>query len=84
MATGKAVEKCDLSSSLTGIVSASYSLGAICALPFIPAFNDRFGRRWSIFFGSAVSVLGAIIQGASVHGSHLKSRKPNIWLANNL
>jgi len=69
---GISVEKCDLTSSLTGIVSASYSLGAICALPFIPAFNDRFGRRWSICFGSLVSVLGAIVQGASVHGEYFQ------------
>ena len=71
------VETCGLNSSLTGIVSASYSLGAICALPFIPAFNDRFGRRWSIFFGSAISVLGAIVQGASVHGMVVQSYLPH-------
>ncbi|KAG9247470.1 general substrate transporter [Calycina marina] len=54
-------------SSMTGMVAASYILGAICAFPFIPAFNDRFGHRWSIMFGSMVSVLGVIIQGLSVH-----------------
>ncbi|KAH8595283.1 general substrate transporter [Bisporella sp. PMI_857] len=64
---GKMVETCGLRPSLSGIVAASYSLGAICSLPFIPAFNDRFGRRWSIFFGSAVSILGAIIQGSARH-----------------
>jgi hypothetical protein len=30
-------------SSLKGIIAAIYSLGAICALPFIPLVNDNFG-----------------------------------------
>ncbi|KAF2840948.1 general substrate transporter [Patellaria atrata CBS 101060] len=51
--------------SLKGIISASYNLGAICALPFIPLINDRFGRRWCIMFGSLVMVLGAFLQGFS-------------------
>ncbi|KAL2074931.1 hypothetical protein VTL71DRAFT_8711 [Oculimacula yallundae] len=53
--------------SLTGIIGACYALGAICSLPFVPMFNQRFGRRWSIFFGSAISVFGAILQGVSVN-----------------
>ncbi|PVH76956.1 putative MFS sugar transporter [Cadophora sp. DSE1049] len=56
-------ETCTLPASLDGLVQACYALGAILSLPFVPMFNDRFGRRWSIFFGSAVSIAGAIIQG---------------------
>lgn len=48
--------------SLKGIISAAYSLGAILSLPFIGIINDRFGRRWSIFGGSCIMVIGAIIQ----------------------
>ncbi|KAL0256673.1 hypothetical protein SLS55_009069 [Diplodia seriata] len=51
--------------SLKGIIAAIYSLGAICALPFIPLVNDRFGRRWCIFFGSSVMIVGALLQGFS-------------------
>ncbi|KAI0130308.1 general substrate transporter [Xylariales sp. AK1849] len=51
--------------SLKGIISAAYSLGAILSLPFIPFVNDRFGRRWSIFGGSVIMVIGALIQGFS-------------------
>lgn len=54
-----------LANDLKGIISAAYSLGAICALPFVPTFSQRFGRRWAIFFGSAVSIVGAIIQGCA-------------------
>ncbi|KAH8812527.1 general substrate transporter [Xylogone sp. PMI_703] len=56
-----------LTPQMLGLVSACYSLGAIVGLPFIGAFNQRFGRRWSIMFGSWVMVAGALIQGFSVH-----------------
>lgn len=57
--------------SLKGIIAAIYSLGAICALPFIPLINDRFGRRWCIFFGSSVMILGAFLQGFANGGEWL-------------
>jgi MFS family permease len=53
------------SGSLLGIIGAAYSLGAICSLPFVPIVNDRFGRRWAIFFGSWVMVFGSLLQGFS-------------------
>ncbi|KAK4186729.1 general substrate transporter [Podospora australis] len=53
--------------ALKGIIAAAYSLGAILSLPFIPIVNDKFGRRWSIFGGSIIMVIGALIQGFSQH-----------------
>ncbi|EGS20242.1 uncharacterized protein CTHT_0047580 [Thermochaetoides thermophila DSM 1495] len=53
--------------ALKGIIAAAYSLGAILSLPLIPIVNDKFGRRWSIFGGSVIMVIGAIIQGFSTH-----------------
>ncbi|KAJ9139143.1 Lactose permease [Pleurostoma richardsiae] len=53
--------------SLKGIIAAAYSLGAILSLPLVPIVNDRLGRRWSIFGGSLVMCIGAIIQGFSQH-----------------
>ncbi|TEA19396.1 Lactose permease [Colletotrichum sidae] len=65
----------DPQGSLKGIIAAAYSLGAILSLPFIPIINDRFGRRWSIFGGSCVMILGAIIQGCSQHvGMYIVAR----------
>jgi MFS family permease len=49
--------------ALKGIIAASYSLGAILSLPFVPYLNQWFGRRWSIMFGSLVMVFGALLQG---------------------
>jgi MFS family permease len=49
--------------SWKGFINASYSLGAILSLPLLPWLNDRFGRRWCVFGGAWVLVIGAIIQG---------------------
>lgn len=54
--------------NLKGFLGASYSLGAILSLPFVPYVNQTWGRRWSIMFGSLVSVVGAILQ-AFANGS---------------
>ncbi|KAH6995179.1 general substrate transporter [Ilyonectria destructans] len=61
--------------SLQGIIAAAYSLGAILSLPLVPIVNDKFGRRWSIFLGSLVMILGALIQGFSQHvGMYIVAR----------
>ncbi|KAL5338564.1 putative MFS sugar transporter [Aspergillus crustosus] len=52
-----------IASELKGFLSAAYSLGAILALPFVPWVNQKFGRRWTIIFGSGVSLFGALLQG---------------------
>ncbi|KAL4784186.1 general substrate transporter [Aspergillus varians] len=52
-------------SEIKGFLAAAYSLGAILALPFVPWVNQKVGRRWTIMFGSCVSLLGAILQGFS-------------------
>jgi MFS family permease len=49
--------------NLKGFLGASYNLGSILALPLVPLINDRFGRRWSIMFGSVISAIGALFQG---------------------
>ncbi|KAJ8120044.1 hypothetical protein ONZ43_g3146 [Nemania bipapillata] len=60
---------------IKGIIAASYSLGAILSLPFIGLVNDRYGRRWSIFGGSVIMVIGALIQGLSVNvGQYIVAR----------
>ncbi|KAL4931692.1 putative MFS sugar transporter [Aspergillus undulatus] len=52
-----------IAGELKGFLSAAYSLGAILALPFVPWVNQKVGRRWTIMFGSLVSLLGALLQG---------------------
>ena len=38
--------------SLLGVFNAIQSIGGIAGLPFAPWMNDRFGRRWALFFGN--------------------------------
>jgi MFS family permease len=46
-----------------GLLVACYNLGALTSIPFVALFSDRFGRRWSIIFGSTIMIVGAIMQG---------------------
>ncbi|KAF2849538.1 hexose transporter-like protein [Plenodomus tracheiphilus IPT5] len=55
--------------ALLGIISAAYNLGAVCALPIVPYVNDTFGRRWAIFIGSWIMVVGSLVQALSVSAS---------------
>ncbi|KAJ5882606.1 MFS sugar transporter [Penicillium soppii] len=66
--TGKIVDgrpQYAIEANLKGFLGAAYSLGAILSLPFVPYLNQRVGRRWTIVFGSCVSLFGALIQGFS-------------------
>lgn len=57
-------------SALLGLMSAMYSLGAICALPMVPFITDTLGRRHAIIFGSIMMLIGATLQTASQNCSH--------------
>jgi MFS family permease len=59
---------------LLGLLVACYNLGGITAIPFVALFSDRFGRRMSIVFGSAVMIVGAVLQGLAQNGK-LRRRK---------
>ncbi|KAJ2979228.1 hypothetical protein NQ176_g3379 [Zarea fungicola] len=48
-----------------GYITAIYQIAGIVAIPFISFFIDRFGRRSGVFWGSFISVAGAIIQATS-------------------
>ncbi|KDR82784.1 hypothetical protein GALMADRAFT_151830 [Galerina marginata CBS 339.88] len=47
--------------SKTGIVFGIFTVGSICGTVPASYFPDRFGRRFSMFFGNAVLVIGALI-----------------------
>lgn len=50
----------------TGIVFISYNLGQIAAFPFCGFLADNWGRRFAIFVGCVVVVIGTAIQ-ATAH-----------------
>ena len=53
--------------SSSGIVFIIYSLGQIAAFPFCGMLADGFGRRWCIFVGCLVVLIGTAVQ-ASANG----------------
>ncbi|OGE54489.1 hypothetical protein PENARI_c006G02051 [Penicillium arizonense] len=63
------------SGALLGVLNASYNLGGLITLPIVPFFNDKFGRKHSITFGSVILIIGVILQSASQNvGMFLASR----------
>ena len=46
-------------------MGAIYSLGAICAVPFVAFVTDTWGRRFAILFGSIIMIIGAALQTAA-------------------
>ncbi|KAI1842956.1 hypothetical protein JX265_001669 [Neoarthrinium moseri] len=56
----------DGDSTWQGFVTSIYAVGCFLGACFILSFGDRLGRRYSIFLGAAVMVIGVIIQIASV------------------
>lgn len=52
-------------SSTKGIVFIIYNLGQIAAFPFCGMLADGFGRRWCIFIGCFIVLIGTAVQGAA-------------------
>ena len=58
-----------------GALSNGTLFGSFVAVPISPYLADRFGRRWVIIVGQALTVVGAILQGiSSSYGFFLGSR----------
>lgn len=53
-------------STYEGFVVSIYAVGCFLGAVFILYFGDYLGRRWSIYTGACVMVIGVIIQIASV------------------
>jgi MFS family permease len=55
-----------------GIVSSMTQIGGVVAIPFIGPAIDTFGRRFGMFIGATVIIIGVIIQGTCVatHSVH--------------
>lgn len=48
-----------------GIVSSIYQIGGVVALPFVGPAVDTYGRKWGMFIGALIIVVGTVIQGTS-------------------
>jgi MFS family permease len=52
----------DGAGSTTGIVFIIYNLGQIVSFPFCPLIADGWGRRWCMFIGCVIVLVGTAIQ----------------------
>lgn len=55
----------DGAGSSTGLVFIIYNLGQIAAFPFCGMLADGFGRRWCIFIGCLIVIVGTAVQGTA-------------------
>ncbi|GKT84111.1 MFS monosaccharide transporter [Colletotrichum tofieldiae] len=46
----------------TGIIFAMYNIGSVAAVFFTGPANDYLGRRWGMFIGAAIVIIGTCIQ----------------------
>ena len=53
----------------TGIVFAIYSAGNLSSAPFAAAAADKYGRRFGMFLGSFLIVIGTIIEATCKRGA---------------
>lgn len=51
--------------SATGIVFAMYNIGSVAAVFLTGPTNDYLGRRWGMFVGSALVIVGTCVQAPS-------------------
>ena len=51
--------------SATGIVFITYNFGQIAAFPFCGLLADGLGRRWCIFIGCLLVLVGTAIQASA-------------------
>jgi MFS family permease len=67
--------KKDVIDESTGIVFAMYNIGSVAAVFFTGPTNDYFGRRWGMFVGAVIIVVGTIVQALSpTEGQFLAGR----------
>ncbi|KAJ0168193.1 Lactose permease [Colletotrichum tanaceti] len=53
------------SGSSTGIVFMMYNVGSVCAIAFTGPVNDLLGRRWGMFTGAVLIIVGTCVQATS-------------------
>jgi len=51
--------------SSTGLVFAMYNIGSVAAVFFTGPVNDYFGRRWGMFTGAVIVIVGTCVQAPS-------------------
>lgn len=55
-----------------GIVTAMYQIGGVVSLPFVGPAADTFGRRFGMWVGCLLIIVGTIIQGVATQSNGTK------------
>ncbi|THW69628.1 general substrate transporter [Aureobasidium pullulans] len=55
-----------------GLVSAMYQIGGVVALPFVGPAIDTWGRRYGMFIGAFVIMVGTIVSGTTFTDGNVK------------
>lgn len=67
---GKDYFNAQLTGQDTGLTFAMYFIGSLASAPITGPLGDHLGRRWAMTIGSAVTCLGACVQGSAVNSKH--------------
>lgn len=57
--------------SKASLIQGMYTIGGVCALPFVGIVLDNWGRRCGMFVGSCAVILGTILGGTANHMDQL-------------
>ena len=55
-----------------GIVTSMYQIGGVVSLPFVGPSSDTFGRRFGMWLGCLLIIVGTIIQGVATQSEGVK------------
>jgi MFS family permease len=55
-----------------GLVTSMYQIGGVVSLPFVGPAADTFGRRFGMWVGCALIIIGTIIQGLATKDEGVK------------
>lgn len=57
------------------LIQGMYTIGGVCALPFVGPLLDNWGRRFGMFIGCSCVIIGSILGGTANNlGQFLASR----------
>lgn len=54
-----------------GLITAMYQIGTCTSILFIGESLDRFGRRFGVFIGCIIAIIGVVVQGTSAKNGSL-------------
>ncbi|KAJ4387543.1 hypothetical protein N0V93_008138 [Gnomoniopsis smithogilvyi] len=57
----------DPSPSILGLITASFAMGGMLAIPFVPYCADLLGRRAGVVIGCSIMIIGIVLLSLGIH-----------------